>query len=218
MNIMFIAPPAAGKGTLSNRLKEKYHFNHISAGEVLREEAKSGSELGLEIKKLIDNGELVDDSILKRLIKKKLSTIDLSKGIIMDGYPRKINQLYDYEDILKELGEELGFVFYLNLDKEELLKRALGRMNCPNCNKDYNVLSGFNTPKNEGMCDICNIPLVSRADDTEESFYKRYDNYVKETAPIVDLLKTKNKIIELNSISTDAAFEQIERYLNNDNN
>ena len=218
MNIMFIAPPAAGKGTLSNRLKEEYHFNHISAGEVLRDEAKSGSELGLEIKKLIDNGELVDDSILKRLIKNKLSTLDLSKGIIMDGYPRKINQLYDYEDILKELGEELGYVFYLNLDKDELLKRALGRMNCPNCKRDYNVLSGFNTPKNEGMCDECNVPLVSRADDTEESFYKRYDNYVKETAPIVDLLRAKNKLIELSTSSTDDAYKEIERYLNNDNN
>ena len=218
MNVMFIAPPAAGKGTLSNKLKEKYNFNHISAGEVLREEARSGSELGNEIKKLIDNGELVDDSILKRLIKNKLSKLDLSKGIIMDGYPRKINQLYDYEDILKELGEELGYVFYLNLDKEELLKRALGRMNCPNCNKDYNALSGYNTPKNPGICDNCNVPLVSRADDTEESFYKRYDNYVRETAPIVDLLRAKNKIIELNTTLTDLAFEQIERCLNNDNN
>ena len=149
MNIIWIAPPAAGKGTYSSLLKEKYGFNHISAGDALREQVSLGTEIGKEVKEIIEKGEMVDDSLMKRLIEAKLKTLDLSVPFMMDGYPRKINQAHDYEEILKKLNIDVDKVIYIDIDKETGLKRVLGRRTCPKCKKGYNVLTGYNKPKEE---------------------------------------------------------------------
>ena len=101
MNIIWIAPPAAGKGTFSSLLKEKYGFNHISAGDVLREQVALETEIGKEVKDVIEKGEMVNDDLMKRLIETKLKTLDQKVPFMLDGYPRKINQAHDYEEILK---------------------------------------------------------------------------------------------------------------------
>ena len=131
MNIIFIAPPAAGKGTYSHLLKERYGFNHISAGEVLREVEKEGTPLGKEVSEIMARGALVDDSLMARLILDKLNKIDLSIPFIMDGYPRKLNQVKDYERILQKLNLEVTYAIFLDISKETGLKRKLGRATCP---------------------------------------------------------------------------------------
>lgn len=211
-NIIFIAPPAAGKGTQSDLLVEKYGYIHISTGDLLREEIASGSELAEEINAIIKEGKLVSDEIVAKLLTNRLSQQDVKeKGFILDGYPRNIAQAKTLEEILEETENELGVAIYLELDEETAMKRALGRMTCPKCKKGYNkFLDGFK-PKEEGICDACGSKLETRVDDNEESFKNRFQTYIENTSPLLEfynaagILKTVSSLNEKNEI-----FERIE--------
>ena len=218
MNVIFIAPPAAGKGTFSSLLVDKYNYNHISAGDVLRDEVASGSELGNKISNIISTGALVDDQMLKELIIKKFKNIDLSRPIIMDGYPRKINQAKDYIEILKMFNLDLGKVIFIEIDKKTALDRVLGRLNCPECKRSYNKYTNLK-PKKDGICDVCGTELISRSDDNEQSFVNRFNNYLNETAPLVNYFKEKNNFNMINgNDEATSIFKKIENILelNND--
>ena len=213
MNIVWIAPPAAGKGTYSSLLKEKYGFNHISIGELLREEASKNTALGLEIKKTIDQGKMVDDTLVKELIENKLKTLDLNKPFMLDGYPRKLNQALDYEDILNRLGLSVDKVIFINIDKKTGLERALGRLNCSNCKMNYNTLTGY-APKKEGVCDNCGSPLIKRADDNKASYENRYDVYMNETMDVIEKYRKEGKLITIDGTkSREESIKEIENLL-----
>lgn len=219
MNIIWIAPPAAGKGTFSSLLKEKYGFNHISAGDVLREQVALETEIGKEVKDVIEKGEMVNDDLMKRLIETKLKTLNLKIPFMLDGYPRKLNQAHDYEEILKELGLNVDKVIFINIDKETGLKRVLGRRTCPVCKKGYNVLTGYNKPKEENLCDDCHVPLTKRSDDNSESYEKRYDIYMEETRPVIEYYKEQGKLITIDGkIEPEKTLEDLKSLLgvNND--
>ena len=126
-NIIFIAPPAAGKGTQSAILKKKYNLPHISAGDILREEAKKDSELGRYISEVLSSGGLVKDEITYELLTNRLSKDDCKNGYVLDGFPRNIEQAHKYDEILTSLNQELGFVIQLDIDEETLEKRITGR-------------------------------------------------------------------------------------------
>lgn len=214
MNIIFLAAPGAGKGTLSEMLKKKYGFNHISAGEVLREEVSSGSELGNEIKNVIDSGMLINDELMKKLMLKKLSSLEKSKGFIFDGYPRTIAQIDHYKEICKELDIEEAYGIYLYIDKDVAMKRALGRRHCPNCGNEYNIYSEGFKSKVEGICDDCNIALIPRNDDNEESFNKRFDTYLNETEPLIKIFDIEGKLVEFDALKgSNRIFEEIVDFL-----
>ena len=190
-NIILIAPPAAGKGTVSQVLKEKYGYMHISAGDLLRDEVKSGSEFGNEIKEIMARGDLVDNTMLKKLMKQKLESFPKDKPFVLDGYPRQLIQEKDYEDITKELGIDYGKAYLLDIDEQTAMERTLGRLNCPVCKVSYNKYTLGHQPKEEGICDICHNPLEMRTDDTEETFIKRFDEYMEKTMPLYDYYKNK---------------------------
>ena len=214
MNILFIAPPAAGKGTFSDLIKNKYGYTHISTGDLLREEVKSGSELGKMLSDKMSKGELISDDLIKEILEKKLEIINKNKPFIMDGYPRTIEQAKAYEEILEKLNLDLGKVIYLKIDKETGLKRVLGRLTCPKCKKGYNKLTGYNMPKVEWVCDECNVELESRKDDTEEAYNVRYDTYMRETQPLIDYFKNKGNLIEIDSTKdADSTMKEIEQWL-----
>ncbi len=141
-NIIFIAPPAAGKGTQSTMLKEKYSYNHLSTGDMLREAIASGSEFGLMLKNIIDEGKLVSDDIMIDLIKEKLNNLE-GKPFILDGFPRTLNQAIALESLLDKEYE----VIYLDLSEEEAVSRILGRLTC-SCGKSYNLNVEALKPKN----------------------------------------------------------------------
>lgn len=197
MNIIWIAPPAAGKGTFSGLLKEKYGFNHISAGDVLRKQVSLGTDLGKEVESIISKGEMVSDDLMKKLIEAELKSLDLTIPFMMDGYPRKINQAHDYEEILSSLDLNVDKVIFINIDKETGLKRVLGRATCPKCKRTYNLLTGYNKPKKDNLCDYCNVELTTRSDDNKESYEKRYDIYMNETKPVIDYYNNKGKLITI---------------------
>ena len=219
MNLILIAPPAAGKGTFASILKEKYGNVCISAGELLRGVDPS-SELGSKIREIQARRGLVDDSITNELMRQRLMKDDIKNGFILDGYPRRMEQVYAVKDICKELNLKIDCAVLLNIDYETGLKRTLGRLICPNCKRTYNYLTGVNTPKVENICDDCNIELTKRNDDTEESYKIGYDTFVKNCTPVIEYYKSIGMLVELDARgsidNTINEFENIIKEVKND--
>ena len=190
-NIIFLAPPAAGKGTLSELLVEKYGYGHISTGDLLREEIKNKTEIGMQAESLMKEGKFVSDDVIIELISNRISKPDCENGYILDGFPRTLVQAEKYDELLNELGKDLGVVIYINIDKEMAMQRACSRITCPKCGRIFNKYSNEMKPKVEGICDDCGVELTQRADDSEETFVKRFDEYVNKTMPLYDYYKNK---------------------------
>lgn len=210
-NIILIAAPAAGKGTLSDLLAKKYGYLHISTGDLLREVSKETTELGQKIAKMLQNGELVTDEIVFELLENKLRQVD--KPYILDGFPRTLNQAYKYDELIQKLNKDLGIVVVLNCDYEILKKRIVGRYLCKDCGSIYNTLTGVNTPKQEGICDNCGGDLYKRSDDNEESFKTRYETYLEKTKPLIDFYEKKGNLYYIDSQTTDTMLKEIEDLL-----
>ena len=138
-NIMFIAPPAAGKGTQAELIVEKYHIPHISTGDILREISKEDSELGNYVQETLASGKLVKDEITFQLIEDRLARDDCKNGYIIDGFPRNIEQALEYDKILKKLGYDIGHVILINIDEKTLEKRITGRRVCEDCKSIFNI-------------------------------------------------------------------------------
>ena len=185
-NIIFIAPPAAGKGTQSAILEKKYNLPHISTGDILREEAKKDSELGRYISEVLSSGGLVKDEVTYELLKNRLSQSDCKNGYVLDGFPRNIEQAYKYDEILNSLNQQLGYVIQLDIDEETLEKRITGRRICPDCKTVYNLNSETEKPTQESICDKCGGRLYQRNDDNITSFKNRYELYLEKTKPLLD--------------------------------
>lgn len=190
-NIIFLAPPNGGKGTLSEMLVEKYGYGHISTGDLLRDEVQAGTELGKEADSLMKAGKLVPDEIILKLIAKRITKPDCENGYILDGFPRTKVQAEKYDELLESLGKDLGIVIYIDITKEMALNRSISRISCPKCKKIYNKVSKEMRPKVEWICDDCGVELVQRADDNAETFIKRFDEYMEKTMPLYDYYKEK---------------------------
>lgn len=196
-NIIFIAPPAAGKGTISSMICSKYNIPHISTGDLLRNEIANGTKIGQEIKEGMSRGEFVTDELITKLLRKRLSSKDIKKGYVLDGYPRNIAQAEIYDNLLKELEYDSSIVIFLDIDKATALNRIKSRMVCPKCGMSYNLSSPDLSPVREGLCDNCSSELKVRTDDTEETFINRFDTYMKETYPLIEYYQNKNNLVKI---------------------
>lgn len=212
-NIIFIAPPAAGKGTQSKMLSEKYHIPHISTGDLLREASLEENERGKMILAQQNSGQLVSDNIILELLEERLVKPDCSDGYILDGFPRNLEQALSYEKILSKIGKKLGIVIFLDVDKELAYKRMSGRLSCPECGSIYNESVEDAKPKKHGICDKCGVRLKKRMDDTSETYANRYDSYTKRTAPLIEYYKKKNVLYQVKSITKKETFENIIKIL-----
>jgi len=213
-SIIFIAPPAAGKGTQSKLVSKKYNIPHISTGDLLRNEIQTCSELGKSIKLEIDKGHFVSDEIIFDLLKNRLNQDDCKNGYILDGFPRNLNQAREYDKMLESLNKDIGYVILLDLDKETAKKRIIGRLSCKNCGSVYNELIEDAMPKNKGVCDKCNLELSKRNDDNEETFEERFNTYLKETEPLINYYENKGCLYRVNSgVSLERIFEEIVRII-----
>jgi adenylate kinase len=186
MNIILLAPPQAGKGTQAELLKKEHNLNHISTGNLLRESDD------LEIKEMMKSGKLVTDDIVVKVFKDYLEKTD-SSNILLDGFPRNINQAKLLDEMLFNMSSKIDYVIELDVDKKILLDRVTGRVVCPKCGLIYNENS-IAKPKVKGKCDICNVDLFRRSDDNIETFEIRYNEYLKETLPLIDYYKKQNKL------------------------
>ncbi len=208
-NIIFLSPPAAGKGTQSNIISNKYNIPAISFGDLLRDEASSGSELGNYIHELQTKGVLVDDDIALKVLEKRLNMNDCSNGYILDGYPRNINQAHSYDELLKKLNRDLGIVIFLNPPFDEIKNRVVGRVSCPKCKATFNEEIEFLKPKVQGICDKCGSSLVKRSDDNLEAYKTRYDVYLTSTSPLIDFYKERNVLYEIDDVNIDTVTSKI---------
>ena len=209
-SIIFIAPPAAGKGTQSSMVAKKYNIPHISTGDLLREAAKEKSERGEYIYNQMQTGGLVRDDVTIQLLMERLQKDDCNNGYILDGFPRNVEQAKIYDDILAKLNKDLGIVILLDLDYDTAMKRSVGRLNCPNCGRIYNSMYDNMKPQIEGICDSCHAVLSQRADDTYETFKKRYQTYLDSTIPLIDYYEEKGNLYHVDSSKDkDTVFKSI---------
>ena len=217
-NIMFIAPPAAGKGTQAELIEERYKIPHISTGDILREIAKENSEIGNYVHETLISGNLVKDEITYQLIEKRLSEDDCKNGFIIDGFPRNYEQAIAYDNILEKLGYEIGIVIAIDIDKKELEKRITGRRICDSCHAVYNINEEAKKPIIESVCDKCGGKLRQRNDDNIEAFQNRYVTYQAKTEPIIKHYEEKKVLYHVNgNQSINQIFNDIEKIINNNN-
>ena len=210
-NIIFVAAPAAGKGTISAKVCTEYNIPHISTGDLLRNEIAASSKIGMEIKSAMARGEFVSDEVITKLLKKRLEAKDCKK----DGYPRNISQAKTYDNILKELNYDEGLVVFLDIDKSLAMKRALSRVVCSKCGLSYNLINKEYATLKEGICDNCGSSLKTRSDDNEESFINRFDTFMKETYPLLEYYEKKGNLlkIKVDDITTDDIFDEIKKVI-----
>ena len=210
MNLILIAAPAAGKGTLASVLHEKYNLVCISAGELLRG-VDPNTELGKKIRDIQSRRELVSDDITNALMKERLMKDDVKNGFILDGYPRRMAQVVAVNEMCEELNLHIDRAIVLNVSYDVALKRTLGREICPVCKKTYNSLTGVNAPKVEGMCDDCNVSLTKRNDDNEETFKAGYATFSQNCPAVIEYYREKGILVEVNAEGTpEQTLAQIE--------
>ena len=215
-NIIFIAPPAAGKGTQAKLVSTEYNIPHISTGDLLREEMAKGSEIGISIKKDMESGNLVSDEVITTLLKNRITSSDCKNGFILDGYPRNLTQAKKYNELLNELNLDESIVIFFDIEKEVALKRTLSRIICSNCGSSYNLLVEDLKPQKENVCDRCNSELKTRTDDTEEVFVHRFDTYLNSTKDLIEYYQKLGLLhkIEVSDKDAKTIFEEVKEILN----
>ncbi len=199
--LIFLGPPACGKGTQTAKLSEYLNFPHVDTGSLLRAEIKGETEAGKEAKSYIDKGQLVPVELVTRIIKNRLSQDDCKNGYILDGFPRSVEQADELTKMNAEIDKDTEAEFkaiYFDIDTSVLVERIVNRRSCPKCGEIYNL--AFKAPKKDGICDKCGTELTQRKDDTREVAQSRFDTYFKETAPLIDYYKNKGvlKTIDAN--------------------
>lgn len=208
MRIILLGPPGAGKGTQAAKIVEKYNIPHISTGDIFRKNIKEGTPLGTKAKEYMDQGLLVPDELTVGLVTDRISQDDCKEGFMLDGFPRNLAQAEQLDDFLKQAAIDLTKVINIEVDKELLVSRAVGRRICKSCGATFHV--EFNPPKEDGVCDVCQGELYQRADDNEETVSKRIQVYLDETKPLVEYYSKQGVVASINGDqSIDKVFEDI---------
>lgn len=208
MRLILLGPPGAGKGTQAAGIVEKYQIPHISTGDIFRKNIKEGTELGKKAKEYMDQGLLVPDELTVGLVTDRITQEDCKNGFMLDGFPRNVSQAEQLDAFLKENNIALSNVINIEVDKNILVSRAVGRRICKSCGATYHV--EFNPPKIEGVCNVCQGELYQRADDNEETVSKRIQVYLDETKPLADYYAKEGILSNINGQqSIDEVFADI---------
>lgn len=205
---VFLGPPGSGKGTQAKLLAQRLGIPHISLGDILREEVRSGSEIGQKVKSLIEAGRLAPDEITIALAEKRISREDCQKGFIFDGFPRSQAQAEALAQMLKRENRNLEKVVYLEVDKEEVVNRLSNRRSCKKCGAVYHLVN--NPPKEPEKCDLCGGELYLRHDDEPEVIRTRFEVYEKETLPLIERYAQEGKLLKIDASGTiDEVFSRL---------
>lgn len=199
LKVLMLGPAGAGKGTQSKKLADEYGFAHISTGDLIRAEIKSGSELGNQVKALVEAGKLVGDDIVNEIVKSSTAKLEQEdiRGFILDGYPRTLEQAKFFDTYSK-----FDAVFNLEVPREALVTRLTGRRMCKNCGATFHM--EFKIPKQEGICDLCGGELAQRKDDQPEAVKSRLDGYEDETGkPLKDYYTAQSNLKNVNGLDTE---------------
>ena len=215
MNIILLAPPAAGKGTQSEKLESVYKLNHISTGDLLRSASKEDTDFGRNLADMMKTGKLISDDIVLEVLNNYLDNTD-NMNLLLDGFPRNTYQAEKLDEILEEKNSKIDYVFLLDVPKQTLADRITGRRLCKKCGSIYNVNIDSLRPKVDNVCDKCNEELTQRADDNIDTFEVRYQEYLDQTAPLIEYYENKSILHKIDSTGTiEEIFEKIKEEINN---
>src|SRR2546425_3161083 len=187
--------PGAGKGTQAKLLASRFGACHVSTGDLLREAARGGSQLGLEAKRSMEQGRLVPDEVVIDLVAERLDAADCQGGFLLDGFPRTVAQAQALDALLVRRGQPLDAVLLIALPREDALQRLAGRRVCERCGTMFHT--SFDPPARPDRCDRCGGPLVQRADDREETVRHRMEVYARETAPVLEHYRAAGLLREI---------------------
>ena len=214
MIIVMLGAPGSGKGTVAKLLTETLNIEHISTGDMFREEIKSGSELGKELENYMSDGKLVPDDVVIKILDERLSRPTAQNGVVLDGFPRTKMQAEHLKELLNAKGKKINVAIQLNIPDEDIIYRTVKRRICSNkdCGAIYNL--EFNKPKQEGICDICGSKLYRREDDNEETVKRRIDTYHKRSEPIIKYFEEEGILYTVELRAEDRVTKQdIEKWL-----
>jgi adenylate kinase len=208
VRLVVLGKQGAGKGTQCVRLSHHYVVPHISTGDMLRAAVKTGSELGLTVKEIMDRGELLGDDVIMKMVEDRLGEADVrARGFILDGCPRTTHQAEDLASILRP--DTLDLVVDIEVPTAQVMRRLAGRRVCVDCGANYSVSS---PPMVNWMCDVCGGEVVQRDDDKEEAIRTRLELYERQTAPLIDWYESRRQLAKVNgSGSPDAVLRRIVR-------
>ena len=213
-NLIFLGPPGAGKGTLSEPLMAAEKLAHISTGDILRAEIAAGTELGKSAKAIMDKGQLVPDQIVADMVAARIQQDDCADGFILDGFPRTVAQAELLAESSAKCGRNIDAVVLFNVPREILIQRLTARLICRQCKASFNKI--FAKPAVEGVCDHCGGELYQRSDDSLETAQNRLKVYDEQTAPLIDYYTKKGILFSIDaSLPKDQGYAALVGVLNN---
>lgn len=191
--VIFLGPPGAGKGTQARGVAAEWGVPQVATGDMLREAEAAGTPLGLEAKRYMDAGGLVPDEVVIGLVEERLARPDAAPGFVLDGFPRTAAQAEALDAMLRRRGQSLDRVVFLDVGREELIRRLTGRRVCGRCGTAFHLVSA--PPRVAGRCDKCGGELTQRSDDTREAVATRLDVYEKQTAPLLAYYRDRGLLV-----------------------
>ncbi len=197
MRIVLLGAPGAGKGAQAALLSKKLDVPQISTGDIFRHNLKNETPLGVLAKGYMDKGLLVPDEITISIVQDRITKNDCKFGFILDGFPRTIPQSKGLDKVLNKIGIKLDCAINFDIADEVIVKRLAGRRVCPICGKTFHIEN--DPPKEQGMCDVCHVTLIQRADDKEETVFNRLLSYHEQAESLIDYYRRKNILMTINA-------------------
>jgi adenylate kinase len=212
MIVVFLGPPGAGKGTQAKLISQELKLRHVSTGDMLRSAVEKQTPLGLKAKEYMDRGDLVPDELVIAMVEQEVLQ---AENLVLDGFPRTLNQAKALENMLSKHGKGVDKVILFEIGDDYIVERLSGRRTCPKCGAVYHMK--FNPPKEDELCDVCGVKLIQREDDKEEVVRKRLEVYRKQTAELIDFYEKEDKLIRLDALkSIEELYEEIKKALKNE--
>ncbi len=200
MRLVLLGPPGAGKGTQAKQLEEELKIPQIASGDLLRLAVRNKTPLGLQAKRFMDQGALVPDELVIKLIEQRLADPDATKGYILDGFPRTLAQAAALREMLERNHQAIDRVLALVVPDQEIIKRISGRRTCKNCGAMYHTI--FDPPRNVGLCNKCNSELYQRDDDAEDTVKMRLEVYDTQTRPLLNYYQDRGRLRRIEGVGS----------------